>query len=90
MVVNIQEANILGTPCTKLHVVVSNVELDVAAEATYSLGYVTTSGEQNEIESVTYTTSGMVHITGNDYAQWGNDDSYIVELVASKIGVTIV
>jgi len=30
----------------------------------------------------------MITITGDDYAGWGNDDTYIVDYVLRKFGLT--
>ena len=34
--------------------------------------------------------SGVVQINAAELAQWGEDDMYIVNLVATKVGVTLV
>lgn len=32
--------------------------------------------------------SELVHIQGDEYNQWGNDDNYLIDLVLSKVGLT--
>ena len=33
--------------------------------------------------------SGGVEISGAEYTAWGTDDTYLLDLVASKVGVTV-
>ena len=34
--------------------------------------------------------SGSITLTGEDYAAWGDDDNYLYEKVAEKLGLTLI
>ena len=31
----------------------------------------------------------LVHLTGSDYSNWGNDDNYILNIACQKLGLTL-
>jgi hypothetical protein len=33
--------------------------------------------------------TGSITLSGDDYANWGNDDNYIYEQIAAKLGLTL-
>jgi hypothetical protein len=41
-------------------------------------------------ENGTVTQNNHLVISGEEYANWGSDDEYMVNLIATKIGVTLV
>lgn len=72
---------------TLLQVVASNVNLGSSA----SLNYILYSAAPLDENSANLSLrSGALDISGEDYTNWGADDDYIWEYVASKLNLIII
>ena len=69
----------LGETYTALRIVSTSVTLDNSAVVVVTLH--TTKDEVN------ISHSRNVVLEGDDYAQWGRDDSYVVDMVCKKLGL---
>jgi hypothetical protein len=73
---------------TLINVLISNVVLGSSADISYELFSEFVDEETNKLEAMLVRNSLTMY--GEDYSNWGNDDDYVWNWVANKIGVTIV
>jgi hypothetical protein len=72
-----------------VNVYVSTIMLGVSAEISFQL-YEGRVVDDVEIEGGVLLSSGTLKMQGQDYANWGDDDDYVWDWAANKLGLVIV
>lgn len=74
---------------TIFNVIVSNIILGSCADISYELYSEVTDEEGNTKLEAMLVRSGL-SMFGEDYANWGDDDDYVWNWAAGKLGITII